>query len=135
MVVDRGWVPLEGPRDSVPALPTPGDPTALSGYLGGAPVGGLRMFAAGETDEWLGPRTLRVQHATIGDLARATNTELYPLMLYLDAGGLGAFDTQHKLPGDGSDRHRAYAVQWFAMALILAGIGVHQWRRGVANRE
>jgi cytochrome oxidase assembly protein ShyY1 len=53
-------------------------------------------------------------------------------VLYLDAGQPGALVIARIPPGDDSARHTAYAVQWFAMAAVLAGIGVWNLRRARA---
>ncbi|MEQ8232129.1 MAG: SURF1 family protein [Gammaproteobacteria bacterium] len=129
VLVDRGWVPLPSSREAVPELTAPQDPYLVRGFLGEPPVTGVALNAAAGDAEWLGPRVLRVQHLDLAALAPLLGFRPFPGVLYLDSDGPGALAVEWSLPGDGSARHVAYAVQWFAMAAVLAGIGAWNWRR------
>lgn len=129
LLVNRGWVALAGERSRVPDVAAPPGPVTLSGYLGPPPVVGLELGEERGAVERLGATVLRVQHAEPARLSVALDLEFAPLVLYLDADAPGALDADFQTPGDGSARHRAYAVQWFAMAAVLALIGFAIVRR------
>jgi cytochrome oxidase assembly protein ShyY1 len=71
----------------------------------------------------MSPQVFRVQRVKIGGVETLLDRPLWPAIVYLDANALGALSVAWVLPGDGSARNRSYAVQWFAMALVLAAIG------------
>jgi len=129
VLVDRGWIPLRASRASPPSLAAPADPTVLHGHLGPPPFVGLALDAAAREAEWLGPDLLRVQRLELEPLGELLQQPLWNTVLYLETDQLGAFVVDWPVPGDGSAKHQAYAVQWFAMATILAGIGLWQLRR------
>ncbi|MCB1747210.1 MAG: SURF1 family protein [Gammaproteobacteria bacterium] len=124
VLIDRGWIPLEGSRETVPDLVAPADPFTLSGFIGEPPVVGVELNAAAATAEWLAPRIVRVQRVEPAGIGELFGLETWPAVVYLDADAPGALAVDWPVPGDGSARHRAYAVQWFAMAAVLATIGI-----------
>ena len=134
ILVNRGWIPLRGPRETVPDIPAPAGSVTIKGYLGPEPVVGIVL--PGETDviELLSPALYRLQRPRMALMAEALDLELWPTLIYLDAGSDGALTVDWKSPGDGSARHSAYAVQWFAMAGVVVIFGL--WflsRRGDDN--
>jgi cytochrome oxidase assembly protein ShyY1 len=53
-----------------------------------------------------------------GRMERALDLPLYRQVLYLDAASDAGFEDRNWTPFTmGPDRHRAYALQWFAFAL------------------
>ncbi len=129
ILVDRGWTVVPGSRSALPEVAAGDDATTLAGYLGDAPVVGLVMDSAAHDAEWLSPQLLRVQRVALDGLSDVLGHELWPAVVYLDGGQPAALVTEWPAPGDGSARHTAYAVQWFAMAVVLAAIGWWQVRR------
>ena len=135
MLVDRGWTALGPSREALPAAPAPDGPVLLTGFLGEPPVTGVAINADAGRIEQLSPDMLRVQQIDSAALAPLLGQRPRPGILYLDADAPGALAVDWTLPGDGSARHVAYAVQWFAMAIVLAGIGVWNWRRTRTSHE
>ena len=137
LLVDRGWLPLAGGRAAAPQVDAPGGAVSLSGYLGPPPVSGITLSDGLPAVEWLATDIARVQQVHIDTGGRLAGVELNetlsPMIIYLDATAAGARDARWQLPGSGAERHQAYAVQWFAMAAILAAIGLWQWRKRVAK--
>lgn len=125
ILVNRGWTVVPGSRSARPEVAAGDDPTTLAGYLGDPPVVGLVMDSAAYDGEWLSPQLLRVQRVALDGLSSVLGHELWPAVVYLDGGQPAALLTDWATPGDGSARHTAYAVQWFAMAVVLAVLG---WR-------
>jgi surfeit locus 1 family protein len=123
VLVDRGWIPLEDSREAVPDLVAPADPFTLSGFIGEPPVVGVELNEAAGEAEWLSPQIVRVQRVVLDGIGALFGFDAWPAVVYLDADAPGALAVEWPVPGDGSARHRAYAVQWFSMAAVLAIIG------------
>ena len=124
VLVDRGWVPLPDDRNTIPDVLAPADPTTLSGYIGPEPTVGIELEASAGQAEIMSPQVFRVQRVKVDGVESLLDRPLWPGIVYLDAAALGALTVDWQLPGDGSARNRSYAVQWFAMAVVLAGIGL-----------
>jgi len=124
VLVDRGWLQLPDDRRTIPDALAPADPTTLSGYIGPEPTVGIDLEASAAQAEIMSPQVFRVQRVKVDGVASLLDRPLWPGIVYLDAQALGALAVDWQLPGDGSARNRSYAVQWFAMAAVLAGIGL-----------
>tara|TARA_Y100001934_G_scaffold243368_1_gene299948 strand:+ start:925 stop:1641 length:717 start_codon:yes stop_codon:yes gene_type:complete len=129
LLVERGWIPLPPDRRTVPAISAPESVATLEGYLGPEPVAGLAFNQAADVTETLAPDVYRIQRLELDNLRATLGTDLWPTVLYLDAGMPGALAVERKLPGDGAAKHTAYAVQWFSMAAVLAAIGMWNLKR------
>lgn len=129
VLVDRGWIPLGASRDTAPDVLAPADPLVIEGFLGAEPVVGITLGDSSGAAELLAPDLYRVQKVDLAALTELLGVDLLPAVLYLDAGQAGALEVAWSQPGDGSSKHMAYAVQWFAMALVLAAIGLYNARR------
>ncbi|MGE4615774.1 MAG: SURF1 family protein [Gammaproteobacteria bacterium] len=129
VLINRGWIPLGGRRDRQVKLPVPTDQVTVRGFLGAEPIVGIGLPGANHGVERLGVNLIRIQRPELGEIAKVLSLELWPVLIYLDAGAPGALTVEFSPPGDGSTKHTAYAVQWFAMAAILALIGLWNLRR------
>ncbi len=124
VLVDRGWIPLPDDRNAVPETLAPADPTTITGYIGPEPTVGIELGPAAAEAELMSPQVYRVQRVHVPGVESMLDRKLWPGVVYLDANALGALTVNWQLPGDGSARNRSYAVQWFAMAAALAGLGL-----------
>jgi surfeit locus 1 family protein len=129
LLVDRGWLAWNHAPGRPPVLPPLAQgSTTINGIYTPYPGGGLRLGgnALAKQTEW--PKlTLHIDPA---ELAADVGKPLLPGMLRLDADPASGFVrewTPNVMP---PDRHRAYALQWFAFALAALGafIAVH-WRK------
>ena len=122
IVVNRGWVPVGASRDVLPALPGPDAPVPIAGTLSGPPATGLLLGDSGyDGAHW--PR--RVQTVDLARIAADVGGDVAPLLLLLDPGDVHGFEREWRpVRGIGPARHRAYAFQWFALALALVVIYV-----------
>lgn len=116
ILVNRGWLPLAADRRSLPEVPTPAGRITLSGLLAPLPGGGVRLGDPDPLDDLDGPKL--ITYIDRGRLASRLDRRLAPRILLLDAAdptgfGARAWQPAVMLPG----QHRAYAVQWFALAL------------------
>jgi cytochrome oxidase assembly protein ShyY1 len=113
LLVNRGWLPLDAAR-TPPAIDSgPADPVAIDGLLVAPPARGLRpaAHATGAFLPWL----------DVGELEQASHRDLFEGILLLSADSpLGYRRDWQPLPNTlPPERHRGYAVQWFALALAV----------------
>lgn len=119
LLVDLGWLPLAGDRALPPLAPLPAGDVELRGLLAPPPSTGLELGAAmaRRDDAWL---MTRVDLAAIAE-ALDPAAALSPRALRLDP-DLPLGHTRdlallaNTLP---PDKHRGYALQWFALALAV----------------
>lgn len=115
ILVNRGWKPLPADRRSLPDVWTPAVPVAIRGILAPPPEYGPQLGAADElgTDDW--PQL--VTYLDISAAAEALQTDLAAWVVWLDPGDPAGFEGRDWSPvAMKPERHRAYAVQWFALA-------------------
>lgn len=125
VLVDRGWLALP-PDRRVPAIGAPAaDALEIAGLLAVAPSAGLKL---GQLDIERGALLPRLELPAV---AQAFGVELYDGVLLLDPSAPHGFARRWQaLPNTlPPERHRAYAVQWFALALAsIITFGVLTWR-------
>ncbi|MCI4569412.1 SURF1 family protein [Lysobacter sp. CFH 32150] len=121
LLIDMGWLPLAGDR----TLPKVGFPVSnrieVRGLLAPPPSTGLALGAGivRQEDAWL---LTRIDLAAIGQVVNGTRRlTLAPRVLRLDPSMPLGFERDldvlpNTLP---PERHRAYAWQWFALALAV----------------
>ena len=132
LLVDRGWVAWMHAAGTLPALPLmPTGEIALSGIYAPFPGGGIRIGGNALTTQTTWPKlTLYLDQAP---LAADLGKPLLPRMLLLDPAPDSGFVrtwTPNVMP---PERHRAYAVQWFAFAIVALAIFIGQHWRKVDN--
>lgn len=116
LLVNRGWLPLPPDRSALPEFSTPTNPLELAGRLGPLSQPGVQIGT---------PQTLQqndwpqlIVYPDWGRMESALNLKLHRQVLYLDVASEAGFKDRNWTPFTmGPDRHRAYAVQWFAFAL------------------
>ena len=127
VVVDRGWAPRDpADRARVPALPTPGGRTTIEGLALERPGRLLELGSAPATEQqlpalWQNFDYERFERAVGAPVARVIVQQTSAL----DDGlvrEMPRFDA-------GVERHRGYAVQWYALAVLAASLtAVFGWR-------
>ena len=126
LLVNRGWLPRNGMAIDESRLAIEADPVRVHGRIGSLPRAGYRMGTAVEDTSW--PKTAVYPH--IDDLAALLGRDVQPYVLLLDPESAYGF-LRHWVPEEmGPARHYAYAFQWFAIALVLAGLLAWHARRG-----
>ena len=130
VLVNRGWVPLGERRSQLPAVTGPAERIELHAMIKLPPA---KAFGP-EAVEGSGTRWPQViEQLEIGPIGRRLGRPLLPLVLQLDKADPGGFARDWKpVYGITPDKHRAYAAQWFTLALVLLVIyvGVNTRRRG-----
>ena len=121
VIVNRGWIPVGVSRQSLPRISVPDEVVIVNGRIR---IPG-ESFLLGETgyrnDLW--PRV--VQNIDLVQMEKALRLRLLPIVVELDPADRYGFE-RHWRPYGGlhPERHRAYAFQWFALALTLVVIYV-----------
>ncbi len=115
VLVDLGWLPMGPDRRILPSVEVPAGPVRLTG-LALAPA--RPVFALSDREAFGEGWPLRVQTAEPARLATRLGYPLLPVLLYPD-GSPAARSQLAALMAFPPERHLAYALQWFAMALVL----------------
>lgn len=118
--VNRGFLPYEGNRRELPALPAVDGPISLTGLLVAPPAVGVRL---GDTAWQPGDTTPQPWIDVEAAAARLGHDTLRAVVL-LDADAPHGFTRRWQaLPNTlPPDQHRGYAFQWLALAIAVAVI-------------
>lgn len=116
ILVNRGWLPLAADRRSMPEIDTPLQETVLTGILNSYPVPGRILGPADKIQAHQWPQL--VTYLNHGDISMALATPLENWIVQLADSEPAGFEGRNWKPVYlGADRHRAYAFQWYALAL------------------
>jgi surfeit locus 1 family protein len=121
ILVDRGFIAGTANRQQLPFIPAYEGKTSLTGMLNTPP----RYVALGNMVTSL-PMTwpLRVEYIQIGELAALLKNPIFPLIINIEPHHPAALSIQWQIVTMSPERHRGYAVQWFAFALTLLILSV-----------
>ena len=126
LIVNRGWIERTGQDFDPAAIEFDDSRITVRGRAGSLPRVGYRMGKAITPDsDW--PQ--RAVYPTLDDLSQVLGREVQPFILLMDpADDHGFF--RHWVPEEmGPGRHFAYALQWFAMGIVLAALLVWNYRK------
>lgn len=116
ILVNRGWLPLAADRQSLPAIPTPQYETVLRGILNTFPVPGRILGRADKVQRNKWPQL--VTYLNHESIAAALDSKLENWVVQLSKAEQAGFgDRDWKPVFLSSSRHRAYAFQWYALAV------------------
>jgi surfeit locus 1 family protein len=117
VLVNRGWVPVGNDRAQLPALPGPEGAITVNAMVTLPPE---KVFRLGAEEEVHPGWPQVVQQIELPALEQRLDTTLQPVILLLDPDVDGGFVRSWRpVYGISPDRHRAYALQWFTLALVL----------------
>lgn len=129
LLVDLGWLPLPGNR-ALPAIERPPGRMVVRGLLAPPPSTGLALGSgvARQGDGWL------LTRVDMGAIAPALGlaTPLAPRVLRLDPALPLGYDRDLQLLANTlpPEKHRGYALQWFALAFaVLVTASILTFRR------
>lgn len=117
VLVNRGWVAARPRRDELPSITAPGGVQTIEG-LAVVPSGRVYELAP---DVAQGPVR---QHLVIERIAAETGLRLQPLVIQQTSDASDALVRAWERPDTGVNTHRAYAVQWYALALLTVVVYV-----------
>ncbi|MCK5480812.1 MAG: SURF1 family protein [Gammaproteobacteria bacterium] len=117
VLVNRGWVPVGEYRSRLPELPGPAGELMVYASIKLPPEKLFRLDAVEEVHEgW--PQV--VQQMKLSELEQRLGYSLLPVILLLDPVDEYGFVREWKaVYGVTPGKHRAYALQWFMLALVL----------------
>jgi surfeit locus 1 family protein len=115
--VDRGWVPFDGYRDRLPAIPVASDERQILGRIDHLPSGGLDRGRAPPATA--GPWPRLTSFPAKADLQAAYGAPLLNGMVLLDPGVPDGYLRKWRPPGLEPDKHKSYAIQWWGFAVLL----------------
>jgi cytochrome oxidase assembly protein ShyY1 len=113
VLVERGWLPRNiAQRDALPPYATPSGTVTIAGI---ARENASRVMQLGTPPPLRGQAI--VQNADIGQVASASGLLLQPFVI-LQTGLDDQLVRDWPAPDTGVDKHRGYAFQWYALALM-----------------
>ena len=130
LMVNRGWIEKQGPNPDLDAVSRSIQVTealvTVRGRVGSFPKPGMRMGEAiASRDRW--PQV--AVFPTAEDVAASLGREVQPFLLLLDPEAEHGY-LRHWVPEEmGPGTHFGYALQWFAMGAVLAGLLVWNFRK------
>ena len=128
ILVDRGFIPLGARRDVLPMLRTPTETIVITGLLNTPPT----YVALGEMRESRETRwPLRVEFINLEQIKALMTHSFSPYIITLAPNHPAAYAIEWQAVIMGPERHRGYAVQWFALSLTLLILFVALNRRKI----
>jgi len=126
LIINRGWFERSQEDVDITALLLPEARVTVHGRAGSLPRAGYRMGdAITPGTDW--PK--RAVYPILDEVAQALGRDVQPFVLLLDPEDEYGF-FRHWVPEEmGPGRHYAYALQWFAMGIVLAGLLVWNFRK------
>jgi surfeit locus 1 family protein len=125
VLVNRGWVAAKPRRDELPAIVTPAGAQIIEG-LAVVPSGRVYELAP---DVAKGPVR---QNFALERIASEAGLRLQPLVIQQTSEADDGLVRAWERPDSGVNTHRAYAVQWYALALltviVYVALGFHRVR-------
>ncbi|HUY83724.1 MAG TPA: SURF1 family protein [Steroidobacteraceae bacterium] len=135
ILVDRGWIPLQGDPQTKPSVPVSGATRTVVGRADELPRPGIRLGGG----QPLGPPFPVVAlYPRLTDIAKLLHVaEWAPAaqQVLLDPGQPDGYYRHWSPPGFPPIRHTAYAVQWFLLAATLLVIYVVTNLRPLGGRK
>lgn len=126
LLVNRGWVEKAREGFDAAQLTLSGDSVNVRGRAGSLPKAGYKMGDAITAEqEW----PVHAVYPSAEEVAAALGREVQPFVLLLDHEEQNGF-LRHWVPSEfGPSKHFGYALQWFAMAAVLSGLLVWNYRK------
>jgi surfeit locus 1 family protein len=119
VLVNRGWLPADPARISLPEAPPVPDEVTLQGQVYVAPGKPYLLQEQKFSKGW--PR--RIQALEMDKFPEALGVGadlLFPYSVRIKTGETGALAVDWKVVNTGPAKNIGYAVQWFAMSAVLA---------------
>ncbi len=126
LLVNRGWFPQSGPSADLPDIDVKDARLTVRGRVGSLPRAGYRM---GDSIPAAPGWPKRALYPTFDDVAAALGEPVQPFVLLMDPEDDFGFYRDWVPEEMGPGRHYAYALQWFAMGIVLAGLLIWNYRK------
>lgn len=116
VLVDRGWVAGDVTRQTLPEVSVP---TGLMKIEGSTYFPSLNSWVLGQESEQKTNRIFIVERLDTKMLGQILQKSIYPFIIRLEKHQEHGFVRKWAVVSMPAQRHLAYAVQWFAMALAI----------------
>jgi surfeit locus 1 family protein len=117
VLVDRGWVPFTGRRDTLPNVALdPHGATTVTGRADDLPSGGLAIGRAAPVVDSQWPKL--TSYPTMSELSTALAQPLDSRIVLLDPQEPDGYVRDWRPPGIQPLRHWSYAIQWWCFAVV-----------------
>ncbi|MDX1698105.1 MAG: SURF1 family protein, partial [Thiohalobacterales bacterium] len=117
VLVNRGWLAMGQTRSVLPPLPGPEGDISVTGIIARLPE---KVFRLDAVEEHVAGWPQVIQHVDFEDIERRLQHAVIPVVVLLDAADPHGFARDWRpIYGITPDKHRAYAMQWFTLALVL----------------
>ncbi|MDX1491367.1 MAG: SURF1 family protein [Pseudohongiellaceae bacterium] len=118
LLVNRGWLPQGRTREDIPEIPSINGQVSIAASIY-VPLGEAFVLSGAPASDERWPQL--IQSIDMDFLEAQLGLELMPYTVRLTQGSIGALTVDWPLINISPEKHRGYAVQWFAMlaALIL----------------
>ena len=126
LLVNRGWIEKTADEFDQTTITIDENRSSVHGRVGSLPKAGYKM---GDAIIPGSPWPQRAVYPGLEDLETALGRPVQPFVLLMDPKDQLGF-LRHWVPEEmGPSRHFGYALQWFAMAAVLAGLLVWNFRK------
>ena len=126
LLINRGWIEKGGDDLDASVLAVPPGRITVRGRAGSLPRAGYKM---GEAIEGTGGWPKRAVYPSSEEVAAALGRDVQPFVLLMDHEEQHGF-YRHWVPTEfGPGKHFGYALQWFAMAAVLSGLLIWNYRK------
>lgn len=115
VLINRGWLPMDASRRTLPDFETPSGRVELTGLVSRPPRPGLQLGDVAVEATWPQLQT----YVDLDALSSALEVELAAAVVLLDPSAAHGFAREWRPQVMGADRHQGYAFQWFALALTV----------------
>ncbi|GAB2891996.1 SURF1 family protein [Microbulbifer echini] len=116
-LINRGWVPQTESRQILPEISYPRNTIKIIGYI--SPVSNSNSVDEKEKEKEKEKDNIRRVQSIDKNLTRHLQVSENNWIIRISSDSISAFVTGWKFTNSGPERHRAYAVQWFSMAIAL----------------
>jgi surfeit locus 1 family protein len=116
IMVDRGWVPGESTRRSFPEIQSP---NGLVELQGSAYFPSKNQWVLGPSFEEKENGIIILELLDAKMISHILQKKVYPFIIRLDKQDAYGFVREWAIVSMPPQRHLAYALQWFAMALVI----------------
>lgn len=120
VLVNRGWIAADPARLQRPEVPAVSGLARLTGHVYVAP--GAPYLLAEQSLEGGWPKLLQAveMDKLVPVVGAISGGRVFSYPIRIDAGAPGALSVDWKVVNVSPQKHQGYAVQWFAMALVLS---------------
>ncbi|MEE9304070.1 MAG: SURF1 family protein [Thiotrichaceae bacterium] len=134
VLVNRGWIPFEGRRDNIQDISIETSEETLKGVIK-LPIKGIVLKNSGKLTASLDSYPLTIQAVSLDEMAEALGYDFLPIVIELDISANNGFIREWQPYYGSIAKHHGYAVQWFAMALVLLLLFIKLSTKKIENRK